>query len=108
MRVICAWCEREGEETLFGEIGLYDQPLTSHGICDDHQKVILNQIRELRIKQNPRSPRRKQSCAKLGPSGELPPPRTTGIRTSTRSRLLIKDRQSSAQLCLPFSDFYVH
>ncbi len=54
MKVVCAWCETEGKETLIGEIGLYDIEVTSHGICIDHEKVLLNQIKELRLKQNPR------------------------------------------------------
>jgi len=106
MKVICAWCEQEGKETLIGEIGLYDQAMTSHGICDDHEKAILKQIRELRIKQNPRPQRRRLSCVKSRSSGQLPTPRTTRIRTPTRWRLL-KDRLSSAQLCLPFGDLYM-
>lgn len=47
MRVICAWCEQEGKETLIGEVGLYDRPVTSHGICDDHKKAMLKQLRKL-------------------------------------------------------------
>ena len=40
VKVICAWCEREGKETLIGEVGLYDRSMTSHGICDDHEQVV--------------------------------------------------------------------
>jgi hypothetical protein len=104
MKVICAWCEQEGKETLIGEVGLYDWPMTSHGICEDHEKVILKQIGELRIKQNPRLHRRRHSRAKSRAANPLPASRTTSIRTPTRRRLL-KDRLSSAQLPLPFSDF---
>ena len=104
MKVICAWCEQEGKETLIGEVGLYDRPMTSHGICDDHEKVILKQIGELRNKQNPRLHRRRHSRAKSRSSSPLPASRATRIRTATRRRLL-KDRLSSAQLRLPFSDF---
>jgi hypothetical protein len=50
MKVICAWCEQEGKETLIGEVGLYGRGMTSHGICDDHKKVLLTQIRKLKIK----------------------------------------------------------
>ena len=104
MKVICAWCEQEGNETLIGEVGLYDRPMTSHGICDDHEKVIWKQIEELRIKQNPRLHRRRHSRAKSRSSNPIAASRTTRIRTPTRRRLL-KDRLSSAQLPLPFSDF---
>jgi hypothetical protein len=51
MQVICAWCENEGKETLIGEVGLYEGQMTSHGICDDHEKALLKQIK---IKQNQR------------------------------------------------------
>jgi hypothetical protein len=44
MKVICAWCEREGRQTLIGEVGLYDRQMTSHGICRNHEKVVLKQI----------------------------------------------------------------
>jgi len=50
MKVICAWCEQEGKETLIGEAGLYDRPMTSHGICEAHKKVLLTQIEDLRMK----------------------------------------------------------
>jgi hypothetical protein len=104
MKVICAWCEQEGKETLIGEVGLYDRSMTSHGICDDHEQVVKTQIRKLRIKQNPRLHRRRQSRTKSSASSPLPTSRTTHICRPTRRRLL-KDRLSSAQLRLPFSDF---
>jgi hypothetical protein len=104
VKVICAWCEEEGKETLIREAGLYDRSMTSHGICDDHEQVMKTQIRELKIKQNPRLHRRRHSRAKSRSSSPLPASRATRIRTATRRRLL-KDRLSSAQLRLPFSDF---
>src|SRR5574341_67861 len=104
MKVICAWCEQEGKETLIGEVGLYDRPMTSHGICDDHEKVMLKQIGKIRSKQNPRLQRRRHSRAKSRSSSPLPASRTARIRTPSCRRLL-KDRLSSAQLRLPFSDF---
>ena len=104
VKVICAWCEQEGKETLIGEVGLYDRSMTSHGVCDDHEQVIKMQIRELRIKQNPRLHRRRHSRAKSKPSSPLPASRTTRICMPTRRRPL-KDRLSSVQLRLPFIDF---
>ena len=103
MKVLCAWCEQEGKETLIGEAGLYDRQMTSHGICEDHEHVILKQIEELRIRQNPSLHRRRLARAKSRSTNPLPPSWTTPIRRSTRRRLL-KDRLSSAQLHLPFSD----
>jgi len=44
MKVICAWCEHEGKETLIGDISLYDMEITSHGICVDHEQGLLREI----------------------------------------------------------------
>jgi hypothetical protein len=104
VKVQCAWCEKEGKETLIGEVGLYDGPMTSHGICGDHEKVVLKQIAELRIKRNPRVYRRKHSRSKSVASTPLLASRKICIQTPTRRRLL-KNLLSSAQLQLPFNDF---
>jgi len=47
MQVICAWCEREGTQTLIDEVELYDRKMTSHGICRKHEKAVLKQIQQL-------------------------------------------------------------
>ena len=104
MKVICAWCEREGRQTLIGEVGLYDRKMTSHGICRNHKKVVLRQIQQLPNRENPRLQKRRLSHTKLRSSTWLLVARTTRLRTPARSRLL-KDRLSSAQLQLPFGDF---
>jgi hypothetical protein len=44
MRVICAWCEEEGKHTLLREVGSPDSLTTSHGICHDHQAVMMKTI----------------------------------------------------------------
>ena len=103
MKVICAWCEQEGRETLLSEEGLYDPPMPSHGICADHAKVMLKQIRELRIRQNPTRHRRRHSRHTSSASTSLPASRNTCNRMPTRRRLL-QDPLSTAQLLLPFSD----
>jgi len=104
MQVICAWCEREGKQTIIGEVELYDQRMTSHGICRHHQKVLLKQIKQLPNRESPRLQRRRLSRTKLRLSTWLPASRTTRLRAPTRRRLL-KDRLSSAQLQLPFGGF---
>ena len=104
MRVICAWCEDEGKETLIGEIGLFDWQVTSHGICIDHETVLLRQIEELRNKLNPRLYRSRRPLAKSKssrPSSVLPT--LSGCATTWRRRRR-KDRASPAQLSLPFTD----
>jgi hypothetical protein len=101
MKVICAWCEREGRQTLIGEMGLYDRNMTSHGICRTHKKVVLKQTQQLPNREIPRLQRRRLTRTKLRSPTRLPAPRTTRMRTPTRRRLL-EDRRSSAQLQLPF------
>lgn len=102
MKVVCAWCENEGKETLIGEIGLYDWQVTSHGICLDHEKVMLRQIEELRIKQNPRlrRPRRPRISSRSSQPGSP----TSPICMATWRHHRRKARTSSAQLRLPFND----
>ena len=104
MRVICAWCEKEGSQTLLGEMKLYDQQMISHGICGDHEKVLLKQIQQLRNRGNPSLQRRRHSRVKRIVSTRLPTSPTTCMPVLTRRRLL-KDRLPSAQLQLPFGDF---
>ena len=101
MKVICAWCEREGGQTLIDDVELYDQHMTSHGICRNHKKVVLRQIQQLPNRENPRLQKRRLSHTKLRSSIWLLVARTTHMRTPTR-RSLRKDRLSSAQLQLPF------
>jgi hypothetical protein len=99
MKVICAWCENEGRETLIGEIGLYDVDMTSHGICLDHEKVLLNQIDQLKRKQVPRLRRSRRPAAQ---------PRSSSLpvmpHCATPWRRRRQHRMSPAQLTLPFDD----
>lgn len=104
MKVICAWCEDEGKETLIGEIGLYDWQVTSHGICIDHEKVLLRQIEELTLKQNPRLQRPRRP--RIKPKSSCPSSVSEAIPscTTTWHRRRCKNRMSTAQLSLPFTD----
>ena len=99
MKVVCAWCETEGKETLIGEIGLYDVDVTSHGICIDHEKVLLHQIKDLKRQQNPklRRPRRLRIQPRSSGSPTVPNCTTPWRRRRTH-------RMPSAQLSLPFGD----
>ena len=104
MKVICAWCEREGRQTLIGEAELYDRKMTSHGICRNHKKVLLKQFQQLPNRENPRLHRQRRSRPTLKSSTRLPASRTTRKHTPTRRRLL-NDHFSNAQLQLPFDGF---
>ena len=102
MKVICAWCENEGKETLIGEISLFDVELTSHGICIDHEQVLLRQIKGLKM-QTPRlhRPRQPRIQPRSSTSPVLP-------NCTTPWRRRHQHRLSAAQLGLPFSDDPVH
>lgn len=97
MKVICAWCENEGKETLIGEISLYDIELTSHGICVDHEKVLLRQIQDLKMKHSPRLRRTRRLASRASSSGTVPNCTTPWRRRRTH-------RLPAAQLSLPFGD----
>jgi hypothetical protein len=99
MKVICAWCENEGKETLIGEISLFDMDVTSHGICLDHEQGLLRQIEALKMKQNPRLRRQRHARIQTRTSGSPIVPNCT---TPWRRRR--RHRESTAQLSLPFSD----
>jgi len=99
MKVICAWCENEGKETLIGEISLFDVEVTSHGICTDHEQGLLRQIEDLKIRQNPRLRRPRRPRAQLRVSGS---PTVPDCATPWHRRR--KHRMSAAQLSLPFTD----
>ncbi len=44
MKVVCAWCERQGRIAVLREKAP-DQSGVSHGICDDHALLLLAEIR---------------------------------------------------------------
>lgn len=48
MIVLCAWCEQAGRRTLLRETEPRGQSLTSHGICEAHEKVMLMEVDKLR------------------------------------------------------------
>ena len=58
MKVICAWCEREGKEGVMGEKEGPD--LTTHSVCDEHQKKLLADVMRLRELKRLANPRRKR------------------------------------------------
>jgi hypothetical protein len=41
MRVVCAWCQREGTPALLGEREPLDDPTETHGICERHRRHLL-------------------------------------------------------------------
>ena len=37
MKILCAWCLKEGKPALMGERPPLDDPKESHGICPEHR-----------------------------------------------------------------------
>ena len=44
MKVVCAWCKREGLSGLLGERAPLDDPSETHGICRRHIERVLEQL----------------------------------------------------------------
>lgn len=47
MKVVCAWCERQGKAAVLHEKAP-DENGVSHGICDDHARRLLRERRRPR------------------------------------------------------------
>lgn len=45
VRVICAYCEREGKPGIIRDKEPFHVPLISHGICLTHQRQLEEQLR---------------------------------------------------------------
>jgi hypothetical protein len=97
MKVICAWCENEGRETLIGDISLFDMEMTSHGICLDHEEVLLGQINASKHNEHPRLRRPRRPRIPSRSAGSAAPP---NCASPWRRRHF--HRTSPAQLSLPF------
>lgn len=41
MKVVCAWCRREGRPAILGEREPFDDPGETHGICGRHRRQVL-------------------------------------------------------------------
>lgn len=61
MRTLCAWCEREGIETVLKD-GPKDGP-KSHGICERHQQKMLDEMMQTMPKRATNPKRRRRSTS---------------------------------------------
>ncbi len=59
MRTLCAWCEREGIETVLKD-GPKDGP-KFHGICERHQQKLLDEMIQIIPKRATNPKRRRKS-----------------------------------------------
>jgi hypothetical protein len=46
MTVVCAWCQHQGRTTVLHEKEPFDRPVVSHGICEEHARAFLAELRE--------------------------------------------------------------
>jgi len=44
MRVLCAWCNREGQPGYLGEREPLDNPEPTHGVCPSHKVKLLESL----------------------------------------------------------------
>ncbi len=44
MKVLCAWCQREGKPALLGEREPFDDPKETHGICGEHAHRLMAEL----------------------------------------------------------------
>ncbi len=44
MRVVCAWCERDGAPAFMGERDPLEDPSVTHGICPRHLTLVLGTL----------------------------------------------------------------
>lgn len=44
MRVLCAWCQKEGKPALIGEKEPLEDPAESHGLCAEHRKQVEDEL----------------------------------------------------------------
>ncbi len=50
MRLLCAWCEKEGKPALIAEVEPKDDPTPTHGMCPQHRAEAEKEIEALRQK----------------------------------------------------------
>ncbi|MCI0407353.1 MAG: hypothetical protein L0191_02105 [Acidobacteria bacterium] len=48
MRLLCAWCEKEGKPALLAEVEPKDDPTPTHGMCPAHRAEAEKEIEALR------------------------------------------------------------
>ena len=49
MTVVCAWCQQQGQTKVLREKEPFDYHVVSHGICEEHARTFLAEVREARM-----------------------------------------------------------
>lgn len=44
MKLVCAWCQKEGKPALLADKEPLDDPSESHGLCPDHRKQVEKEL----------------------------------------------------------------
>jgi hypothetical protein len=44
MKIVCAWCERDGKPSLLGEKEPLDDPLPTHSVCPTHLLELISEV----------------------------------------------------------------
>jgi hypothetical protein len=47
MRVVCAWCEKEGLPAVMREEAPLEDTVSTHGVCPDHRALLIAQLTEV-------------------------------------------------------------
>ena len=55
MKVVCAYCEREGRLSAIAEKPPFDDPRLTHGICPRHLRLLREEIAAWQATRNPAS-----------------------------------------------------
>lgn len=51
MKIICAWCEKEGLQSLMGEKPPYSSDVVSHGMCEYHEEKFIEDAIALSVRR---------------------------------------------------------
>ncbi len=54
MRLLCAWCEKEGKPALMAEVEPREDPTPTHGMCPAHRAEAEKELEALRRKEEQR------------------------------------------------------
>ena len=46
MTVVCAWCQHQGRTQVLREKEPFEYQVVSHGICEEHARAFLAEVRE--------------------------------------------------------------
>ncbi len=53
MKVVCAYCERDGRPSVIAEKPPYDNPALTHGICPHHLRLLREEIAAWQATRDP-------------------------------------------------------